>query len=323
MASVKEFNDTLFELTDEMLGIINPSPVMTTAYSVFKNMYATNPDSQMALDAFWEVAKDSKELISRKDVKAMKDVLLGVVPMPGMVDDVWNALSEENREIVGDYVSVLYEQASKLKAAGLATPDANENDAPKEENQGTMYSMYNSIWNDFLLLLQSCCSSDDDFGNAIKEAVEKLGQVISSKGPANTMVYGVLYPSLETVLPSDGIAKETDILALCLPPRNASAALKSDRDKLASVLFPFNRKVPFSDLLDAVLRATDNETREKLATYWHYIKLFTLCVHECPPEVLGMMNQMIAFFQQGQGLGALPFDPSAFFLRDDPTVLTK
>lgn len=323
MATVKDFNDTLFELTDEMMGIINPSPLMTTAYSVFKNMYATDPTNAMAVDAFWEVAKENKELILNKDLQAMAEVLRSVIPMPGMVDDVWNALSEENRGIVGDYISVLYDQAANIKAAA---PDDSVNAAegdntPKETSDATMYSMYNSIWNDFLLLLQSCCASGHEIGSALKEALEKMDKVLSSKGPSNTMVYGVFYPSLEVVLPSGGLAKESDILALCLPPRNACATLKADRKKLADVLFPFNRKVPFSALLDAVLGAKDQEVREKLATYWHYIKLFTLCVHECPPEVLGMMNQMVAFFQQGSGF--VNGNPAAFFLRDDPTVLTK
>ena len=306
MARVKDFNDTLFELTDEMMAIITPSPVITAGYAMFKNMYAANPDNDVAVSAFWDVAKDNEVLIKKKDLKAMADVLRGVIPMPGMVDDLWNALSDENRDVVGDYIAVLFDQAKSIKQNAPSS-------AAKEETNGTMYQMYNSIWQEFLILLESSLPEGDARRASVGEAVAKLGTVVKEKGETTDMVLAVLHPSMEACLPPS-LLNEGDILKLCLPPSNAQAPARKDKGKLEGMLFPFNRKLPFSDLLDIALGSEKHA--EKLATYWHYIKLFTLCVKECPPEIMGMMNQMAAFFRQ-DALGA------DFRLREEPAVLTK
>lgn len=309
--TVQEFNDTLFELTDEMMGIINPSTLMTTAYSVFKNMYASNPHNTMAVDAFWDVAKDNETMIRQKDLGAMADVLRGVIPMPGMVDDVWKALSDENRCIVGDYIVVLYDQASTLKKNSPPTPE-NEKE---EKTSTTMYSMYNDIWKDFLLHLETSCY-DTDKKAMVKEAREKLARVLETKGVSTTMVFGILFPSLKPVLPRthQTIKNEADIIRMCLPPHDTRTLLETNKKQFKDAKFPLNQKVPFSDLLDIIL-TSEESVQEKLGTYWHYIRLFSVCVNECPPQILGMMNQMAAFFNQGSA--------PDLFLRDDPAVLTK
>lgn len=276
--SISEFNETLFQLVDEMMGIVDPSPVLKTAYAVFKS---SNPDSSVALDAFWDVAKENAEMVKAKNLKAMADVLRKVVPIPGMVDDVWEKLSEENREVVGEYISVLFEIADKIKANQVTDPK-------KEGSNATLYSMYNSIWKDFLVLLH-----DPKF----EEAVQKFDSVMAAKGSSNTMVYAVMLPAMELVLPQQKFESEKDILKLCLPPSNARALVKKDVKKMGNALFPFDRKVPFSTILSTLEKNQDKEVGEKLATYWHYLKLFTVCLKECPPETMGMMNSMVNFVQ--------------------------
>ena len=305
MTSVKEFNDTLFELTDEMLTIIKPSTVMTTAYAVFKNMYTANSENEMALNGFWDVAKDNKDVIMSHDVSAMADVLRSLIPMPGLVDDVLNALSDENRGIVADYVSVLYDQAAAIKANAVESP------TKEESGSTTMYSMYNDIWKDFLVLLESNCADAVTKG-LLTEAREKLESLLEAKGPTTEIIFAVLYPSLEKVLPAHSIASEADIIRLCMPPSDVLVTVKRNIKSLHNVLFPFNRKLPFSALLETVVHGKD---REKLGTFWHYIKLFTLCVNDCPPEILGMMNQMVTFFNQES--------TANFLLREAPAVFTK
>ena len=278
MACIKDFNDTLFELTDEMLAIIQPSAVMTTAYGVFKNLYANDPENDVAVNAFWEVAKDNAELIQKKDVQAMADVLRSVIPMPGMVDEVWEALSEENRGVVGDYVLVLYEQAADIQSTRVVVGKED-----KERKDTTVYSMYNRIWSEFLLLLES-----KDPGT-VSDARAKFEHVLSTKGSSSDMPFHVLLPCLELVIPKNAIENEADVVKLCLPPGDAVGTMKDDCQRLEGILFPFDRKVPFSQLLNA-------SKVEKVAMYWHYIKLFTVCIHECPPEVVGMMDQMVSMF---------------------------
>lgn len=316
--TVKDFNDTLFELTDEMMGLINPSGIMTTAYNVFKNMYASNPENDVALKAFWNVAQDKEDMIRTKDVKAMADVLRELVPMPGMIDEVWKALSDENRSIVGDYIIVLYDQAKCLNLSVV-----NDNKEEESGNTTTMYSMYNDIWKEFLLLLEECQVDDDEKKQLVKDARVKMESVIDTKGSANTMIFGVLFPSMESVLPrQQHITCEADIVRLCLPPQNVPRILQESKKALNDVLFPFNKKLPFSDMMDMILTSNDDAVIEKLGTYWHYIRLFTVCVKECPPQILGMMNQMVALFNHSPALSALT-DVVPGFLRDDPAVLTK
>jgi hypothetical protein len=282
--SYSEFNDTLFQLMDEMMGIVDASPVLKTAYAVFKG---TNTDSSVALDAFWDVAKDNAELVHTSDLKAMSGVLRDIVPLPGMVDDVWEKLSEDNREIVGEYISALFEIAAKVKA----TEGTSESEAvTKEGKDATLYSMYNSMWKDFLVLLQK-------FTPVLSEAVEKINAAMSKKGPSTTMVYAVMWPAMELVLPRQQFESEKDILMLCLPPSNAAGLVRKDLKKMEGALFPFDRKVPFSEILEGVLQLDDKALQERLSTYWHYIKLFTVCLKECPPEAMGMMNTMVKFVQ--------------------------
>jgi len=308
--AVSDFNSTLFDLTDEMMAIINPPAVMGTAYTVFKNMYAANPENDMAVKAFWEVAKENKEMIAKHDVSAMADVLRSLIPMPGMVDDVMKALSDENRDIVADYVSVLYEQAAAIQAN---LPDVED----KETRTATsMYSMYNEIWRDFLLLLESNCE-EGDRKRRIVAAREKLQSVLDAKGADTEMVFAVLHASMKAVLPKQAISPNADILRLCLPPSDVAGTIKKNAKLLKKVIFPFNRDLPFSDLLETALDALKSKSKdgEKLGAFWHYICLFTVCVHECPPEIQGMMNSMVSFFNQESS--------ADFLLRAAPAVLTK
>ena len=304
-SKIKDFNSTLFDLIDELMAIIKPSAVMATAYGVFKNMYRTNPENDMALHAFWEVAKDKSDMIATHDVIAMADVLRSLIPMPGMVDDVLAALSGENREVVADYVSVLYEQAEEIQA-GL--PDTKEATNAKSAN---MYSIFNSMWVDFLLLLESTCDDESDVTRGLGLAREKLESVLAAKGGDTDMVFAVLYSSLKKVLPREAITPDVDILRLCLPPSDVVATMRKNAKTLKTVMFPFNRDMSFSVILEVALKAMKGKKSdgEKLGAFWHYIKLFTVCVHECPPEIQGMMNNMISFFNHQSC--------------DDPVILTK
>lgn len=314
--SVQDFNNTLFELTDEMMALINPSVVMTAGYTVFKNMYAANPEDDLALQAFWKVAHDKETMIRNKDLEAMADVLREIVPMPGMVDDVWKCLSEENLSIVGDYINVLYDQASSLSM----------NLEKKEESASTttMYSMYNDIWKDFLRLLEQHCSFNENDRVNLKEAREKMDTVIKTKGPSTSIIFGVLFPALEPVLPRhQHLSSEADIIRLCLPPNDVPRILKESQKALKDVLFPFHKKVLMSDLLASISKCRDKEVVEKLGTYWHYIRLLTVCVKECPPQILGMMNQMVALFHQSPAGSSVTEVVQDVFRRDDPAVLTK
>jgi hypothetical protein len=335
MACVSEFNTTLFELTDEMVNTIHPSAIMMTAYSVFKQTLAADPQNEVALDAFWEIAKDQADMIQRKDVGAMADLLRTLIPMPGMVDDVLSKLSDENRGIVGDYIAVLYDQASALKnrnhgdagsgearaeagaEAGAETPAAAAKEKQKQESNATMYSMYNDVWKEFLLLLVNLVADDDAAKPLLQQGLDKMVYVLGEKGASTSMVYAVVAPVLEPVLP-EGLDEDADILKLCMPPSRPLDPLKSDIAKLGEAPFPFYRAMPFSTML-AVLRqgrGGDRDARERLATYWHYIKLLTLCLKECPPEVAGMMNQMAALFRHDASEGAR-------FLREQAAVLIK
>ena len=306
--TVKDFNSTLYNLTDELMAIIRPSTVMSTAYTVFKNMYAANPENDMAVKAFWEVAKANKEMILKHDVNAMADVLRSLIPMPGMVDDAMKALSDENREIVADYVSVLYEQAAEIQA------NVTEDGTKKEET--SMYSLYNAIWRDFLLLLETNCE-EGDRKRGLVAAREKLESVLDAKGADTEIVFAVLHSAMKTVLPKQAITPDADILRLCLPPSDVGATMKKNAKYLRKVMFPFHREMPFSDLLETALDASKDKAKdgEKLGAFWHYLKLFTVCVHECPPEIVGMMNNMVSFFNQESS--------ADFLLRAAPAVLTK
>lgn len=315
-AQIQQFNATLFELTDEMMSTIQPSPMMSAGYSVFKNMYASTPETDVALLAFWEVAKDNRELIQKRDTEAMAAVLRNVIPIPGVVDDVWGRLSEENKKVVGDYVYVLYEMAAKLQGKPAEAPAAvaptTTGPTPAPGNADAMHKMYNGVWLEFLGLLKA---QDPVFG----DGATKLAELVQAKGEGSAVVYGVLLPVLEGVLPR--MAKEADMVALCLPPASVDQALAKDAATMEGHLFPFDRKLGMARLLTTIQGAKPAAAKERLATYWHYLKLFTVCVKECPPEVVAIMSQMAAVFNQAPpGSSA---ESAARFLRDEPAVLTK
>lgn len=305
MPGIKEFNATLFELTDEMMGLINPSPMMKTGFSLFKTMHAANAENDVAVRAFWDIAKDNQELIRQKDLKAMVTVLRGVIPLPGMVDDVWNSLSDENRDIVGEYIMVLNEHATEYAKTAVASPEK------KESGNVTMYRMYNSIWKDFIVTLSTVCQ-DLDRKALLEEALDKFQGVVQAKGVDTEMIFGVLFPSLEIVLPQLSLDNEMAVLKMCIPPTNTTAMVQKDAKRLTDVLFPFNRKLPFSNLL---IEATSNN---QLGTYWHYIKLFSTCIHQCPPEVVTIMNQMASLFES-----TVADESQRPCLREEQDVLTK
>jgi len=47
--SVKEFNRTLFDLTDDMMAILKASAAIGTAHKVFKNMYMANSQNESSI----------------------------------------------------------------------------------------------------------------------------------------------------------------------------------------------------------------------------------------------------------------------------------
>ncbi len=318
MTGVKEFNATLFELTDEMMGLINPSPLMKTGFSVFKTMHAANAENDVAVRAFWDIAKDNQELIKKKDLQAMVTVLQGVIPIPGVVDDVWNALSDENRDIVGEYIVVLNDHASAF--AETATPVET-----KETGNVTMYRMYNNIWKDFIVSLTAACQ-DAEKRALLEDACDKFQEVLQAKGVDTDMVFGVVFPSLEGVLSPLTLNNEMAVFTMCMPPTCPTTMVQRDAKRLKEVLFPFNRKLSFPDLL------ADAASHPQLGTYWHYIKLFSTCIHQCPPEVVAIMNKMATLFESSMGtqqspqMQQQPHDETQHqlaFLRDEQDVLTK
>lgn len=329
MTSVNEFNNTLFELMDEMVNTVQPSAIMMTAYSVFKQTLTKDPQNELALHAFWDIAKDQGEMIRGKDVGKMADVLRSLIPMPGMVDSVLDKLSAENRGIVGDYVAVLYDQASAIKGRSTETQTETKTETEtdvtpplqKEESDATVYSMYNDVWREFLILVLQAVQAEKKASVAglslpsLQQGLDKLMYVLKEKGSDTNMVFAVLAPSLKNVLPQ-GLADDTDILGLCMPPSRPFVQLDKDVAALGTTPFPFCREMPLSTILVTLKKSPDKDTRTRLATYWHYIKLLTLCLQECPPEVASMMNHIAAMFRQDPGRGMR-------FLREEMAVLTK
>lgn len=82
----------------------------------------------------------------------MADVLRPLIPAPGLVDDVLDKLSEENRGIVGDYLVVLFDQAKSIMTSESHHANASAVAEEKQEtDNGVVYSMYNDTWQEFLL----------------------------------------------------------------------------------------------------------------------------------------------------------------------------
>ena len=319
MTEICRFNTTLFELTDELIDTIQPSMLVTTAYGVFKQMVSKDPDTNVALTAFWEVAQGREDMIRGKDVSAMADVLRPLIPAPGLVDDVLNKLSEENRGIVGDYLVVLFDQAKSIMTSDSHHADASAVAEVKQEtDNGVVYSMYNDTWQEFLLHVINAISENDRSAAATKrslqQGLDKLSFVLREKGAHTSMVYAVLFPQLEKVLPG-GVGEGTDIVKLCMPPTNPVQTLKRDMKVLGTNPFPFERDMQMSTILSTLCDCRHGDTRNRLATYWHYLKLLTMCLRECPPEMVGVMSQVASLFRHDSD--------DARFLRDKMAVLTR
>ncbi len=281
MAHYREFNDMLLKMINDMTQSLPDSSELAMAKSLADTFFRMQPESSYVADRFWHDAKDKHDAIVHKDSKVLLHTLGILFQRPQLVKSLWKKLSSDNHNVVFAYLEALYDIARKIHG----TPHVKD-DVPEGHSCAGLLVVYNNMWKEFLGHL-------DDKGlhgisDEIKESITRLEGLMQNCGAETEFVHGCVSNDLEPLLNSQGFS-ETEIMAQLVPPSDPSQALAIDAEKLRGVKFRLSTTLTYTDVLEKLAESDDIH---QIALYWHYLKLITLVLKACPPQLLGVVSSL-------------------------------
>lgn len=280
MATARQFNETLFQLLTDMKTCLPSNRELKMAVGLYGAMLQTSPGNAIAANMFWKFASEHKEAILNKDWDTIRKALSTLCPQPGVIDQLWEGLSEDNRTIVGDYVLQLYSEAEAyVSKAGKAPPSPD--DGPPQ----VVCEVYNKMWLDFLQELVNEGPDGSPSSKPLQDAIVKMQKFVQrTSSRRHDGLYRLFFPLLKDVMPDQ--TDEMAILSLIQPPKDGPASIEKDVYNLSNVPFPFYKDWSIGQVISSA-------TSDRLCVYWHYIKVMTCVMAHCPPEILTMMSEFV------------------------------
>lgn len=259
MSSVSEFNETLLQLVNEMKKALPQSTELETLYSLLSTLFSTNKENTLVYSTFCKHAKENR------DGGDMVEFFKQIIPLPHLVDNVWPRLTDENRKVVIEYVTHLLETVH----------DEETNIAP--ESSQAIFMIYNTTWKDLLTLL------------GFQEITDKIQRLLDVKGADSDILFQIMSSVMDHIIPSEiDLFNESEVMAMLMPSENQDLNIEEDICKVGQMKFPFENALKMEDFL--LLLKEDS----KKALYWHYLKIMTNVVENCPAEICEMMNHMLS-----------------------------
>ena len=286
--NIRDFNATVFDLISELSAILPDVQELGLAKLLASTYFDSTPDGRLVLEKFWEHVKDHKDNVLKKDTQTLLDALKIVVPRPKLVDTIWEALSEENRETVVSYLTVLFEQAEEICDDADTAPVSNDNAAPQGHH---LFTVYNNMVKEFLINIRDLDG----------ECLERVNQLLSAKGEDSTVIHGLFSPTIQLLYPTGLVLNEQTIMVHMMPPSDPVAVMTRDKELIRNERFLLSKSMTMADLFEAIEIMTDPAP---VATYWHFVKLMTVTLSSCPPQllhVMGDMSRMLLQSMPGRG----------------------
>ena len=285
--ALREFNRTVFDLLTDMKTCLPSSRELGLAHVLYGSMVKASPGNPVVLDMYWKFASEHKEAILNKDWDLIRQALSTLCPQPEIVDSIWNSLSHENREVVAEYVQQLYDQAASIKGADTDNVESGTTESGQNPSPAICH-VYNKMWVD--LLTDIVQSSPQD--QAVIQSLGKMQEFLDKTSKRRVDgVYRIFHPLLSGVLPTE--PDETALLGMLQPPTDIEASMDVDVGLLSGVAFPFHRDTSMGHILTSI-KSAPMPAKRRLSIYWHYIKVMTCVMAQCPPEVMQVMNGFLS-----------------------------
>lgn len=282
---VQEFNKLVVDLVSDLSSALPNFKELTIISNLAMGMYRLDPANTTVLNTVYSTISEYKPLIESRDEQAVINVLKATLPgqYAETASYVWNELSPENKVTVWEYVDALVVEALGTRSH----VPKSEKGIPEDSD---MFIIYNNMWKEFLGLLVSVSDENKDVW---KSAVKALEEYSDTKNALHKLVVATIAPCLPHITSS------SDITSLVLPKDSVymDQELATDTEKLKDTNFPLDPSVSFSKVFQTI--ASVKSKKPELLVYWHYIKVMTTVLGECPPELAELLSSMTS------GLGSI------------------
>lgn len=272
-SAAAEFNQVALDLLDDLCGVLPENDDLAGAKLLASTLHSTNPNNTLALNTFRQHAGEYRDVLASGDAERMVEVVRGLFPDAGVVDEFWGQLTAENKEVVGRYAAALGDIAfGSEDGCGAASDEGSA--AAKTDH--AIYLLYNTAWRDLLV------SFDETTG-----VVDKIDKLLSVKGKDSDVLFCIMDSVMDKVrVETISAANVTDAL---IPPKDIQKACKNDIKRVgASTVLPLDTTRTVGWFLEMVV------STQRTWLMWHYLKTMVAVAKTCPPEVQMIMNDLIA-----------------------------
>lgn len=279
--SIQEFNSTLIDMINDLASAIPKFTDLNIVANLASSMFRLDPTNTTALDTFYPTMQEHISLIENREEDAILKILQKLLPAQygATATYVWGELSPANKDTMWQYIDLLRDQAIAIKR-----PPPTQKGLPEESE---LFTVYNNIWKEFLVLLQK--SEIPEKVGRWDTALKCLQGYASNATGKRSELHTAVKETLAGCLTS--IDSPTDIMKLILPKDADSMKEEVDGDyvQLADVPFVLNKDITFGEVLDCVRELAASQ---EVLVYWHYLKVLTTVLGECPPQLADLLSTM-------------------------------
>ena len=276
--TVQGFNATIVDMINDLATAIPHSSELSTIASLASGVYALDPNSTSALDTLRPLLKEYETLVNTRDEGAVIKVLQGVIPeqYADSILYIWNELSDENKATLWQYVDLL-----KTQALGGVEASSTTKGVPCNSE---LFRIYNNVWTEFLTLVQKSDTKDSETWERAINNLEVL------KTDSLAAVHTRVKEGIQELLTP--LQDTSDVMTLILPRDVTFMCSECQEDLLkinSSAEFPFESSLTVKDFIQVLVNLKDVKA---IPTYWHYVKVLTTVLSNCPPELADILTYL-------------------------------
>jgi hypothetical protein len=312
--NVSTFNSTVLDLINDISTAIPSFTDLSVVTTLANGMYKLDPHNTTVLETFYPYVLEHENLINTRADDAIMSILRSLLPgqYSKTADYIWGELTEENKQAVWAYIELLCQQAHTIKGSkplkSATTEEKNETNEAKTEcttqdkesgisDGSEVFVLYNNVWKEFFTQLKKYDNknnTDDDSNNsnnAWDKCLEAMTLLSSSSCQSKFHhEFASILTSSSSPLSKKG-RSPTDMISLILPKDEAAMRkeAKNDSKTIGKRDLPLVESVPIERILQTIKQ---NANVPELPTYWHYIKVLTIILSECPPELAELLSSM-------------------------------
>jgi len=277
--SIQEFNSTVVDMINDLASAIPKFTELTVVANLATGMFRLDPNNTTVLDTFYPIVTEYESLLTTRDEGVVHTILQGILPSQysTTVNYVWDELAPANKETVWQYIQVLKDQAFAVK---MPQPDHDitTNGLPADSH---LFVLYNNVWKEFLSLLIKGDSAHLEMWTTALSNLDKV--------PSSSSLHTLMVEALKNAL--QPVKSVNDIMTIIMPTdaENMKKELGHDYKTLEGIAFPLNEEITLQQVVGTVQQL---ESSLDVTVYWHYVKVLTSVLAECPPELAGVLSSM-------------------------------